>query len=156
MATLPFRNTGDDIFVGTNFTDELFGGKGNDILIGDDGNDYLSGGKGKDIVVGGAGDDVLSGGKGQDKLIGGSGADTFVFAGRSGKDAVLDFDVSTDVLLIQTDNKITSIEDVVARASENNRGDVVINLGHRDKIILKGLTLDAFKESPEGHIVVTS
>ena len=152
--SLQGRVDGDDILIGTNFADELFGQKGKDILSGEDGNDYLSGGKGRDILFGGDGDDILAGGKGNDTLIGGDDIDTFVFAGKSGKDTVLDYDVDTDALHIQADNKITSVEDVIARASENKKGDVVISLGSGDKIVLKGVTLDDFKADPHGHIEV--
>lgn len=154
MATIERPLQGDDILIGSNFADELFGRKGDDILIGVDGNDHLAGGSGKDLLYGGDGDDALHGGRGKDKLLGGDGADTFVFTGRSGKDAILDFDLDSDILQIEATDKITSVDDVVARASENKKGDVVINLGGGDKIVLKGVTLDEFKDDAEGHIVV--
>ena len=143
---------GGDVLVGTDFAEALFGKKGNDVLIGNDGNDNLAGHKGKDILIGGDGDDILAGGKGKDTLVGGDGADTFVFAGKSGKDTIVDFNVDTDVLQIKSTSKITSVEDVIGRASENKHGDTVINLGGGDKVVLKGVSLSDFSEDPDSHI----
>jgi len=59
--------TGFEVFIGTQFADNvtgsdaadtLFGGLGNDTLIGGLGNDVIDGGEGADSMVGGAGDDT--------------------------------------------------------------------------------------------------
>ncbi|WP_180896918.1 calcium-binding protein [Caulobacter flavus] len=98
---------GDDIFVGSQYGDQLYGrggwdwldgqagddyiegGDGNDTLIGRDGNDslfggagddFLAGGDGGDTVHGGAGNDVLADGQGGEVLQGGDGDDTFLIA----------------------------------------------------------------------------
>lgn len=60
------------------------------IIRGGFGNDTMSGGAGNDIISSGAGDDVLSGGPGNDRFVFGA-VDT-------GKDVILDFNASQDVL----------------------------------------------------------
>ena len=78
----------DDLIRGWGGNDTIFGLAGNDCLKGDDGNDHIWGGNGddgmdivnghagNDTVWGGDGDDTLLGEKGTDRLIGDSGDDT--------------------------------------------------------------------------------
>lgn len=49
---------GDDLLIGSNFADALFGGAGNDILEGRGGNDAMYGGAGNDIYIVNVGDGV--------------------------------------------------------------------------------------------------
>jgi Ca2+-binding RTX toxin-like protein len=83
----------DDLLIGEDGTDTLYGGEGDDILIGGsgndtlyggDGNDALDGGSGKDTLYGGDSSDLLSGGDGDDRSFGGGGDD--VFTGDDGSD----------------------------------------------------------------------
>jgi Ca2+-binding RTX toxin-like protein len=116
---------GDDVVVGKEDFDALYGGAGNDYLYGrggDDilhgnlGDDYIDGGSGNDIINGDAGDDTIIasagedsiyGGMGDDSLTGGSGADIFVIDDK-GNDIVTDFNaadgdyLSIDATLIET------------------------------------------------------
>ncbi|MEJ2407664.1 MAG: calcium-binding protein [Candidatus Thiodiazotropha sp.] len=89
---------GNDVLVGADKVDELWGGSGDDVLVGKGdndrlygyvGNDQLYGGDGVDQLNGGAGDDKLTGGTGADRLEGGEGDDTYV-AGDG--DTILDTD----------------------------------------------------------------
>ena len=78
----------DDLIRGWGGNDTIFGLAGNDCLKGDDGNDHIWGGNGddgmdivnghagNDTAWGGDGDDTLLGEKGTDRLIGDSGDDT--------------------------------------------------------------------------------
>ena len=82
---------GNDLIVGSERDDQLFGGKGCDEISADEGNDLVDGGQdndsdftcggglfggpGDDHVKGGPGDDDLSGGTGNDDLEGGPGDD---------------------------------------------------------------------------------
>jgi len=66
---------GNDLIIGTSFTDSLVGAAGNDVLIGGDGVDTLDGGTGNDVIAGGAGGDSIVGGAGNDTLLFGT-ADT--------------------------------------------------------------------------------
>lgn len=74
-------DTTGSTLVGSNQSDDLFGGLGDDTIEGGDGDDGLFGGLGSDVVLGGAGDDYMvlassvsgdldnhSGGDGQDIL----------------------------------------------------------------------------------------
>ncbi len=62
----------------------------NNILVGSDLPDDLFGGTGTDVLVGGAGDDTLDGG---------TGADTFVFASDEGVDTIVDPDDSDSIIV---------------------------------------------------------
>jgi Ca2+-binding RTX toxin-like protein len=75
-------------------------GAGRDVFRGGKGNDVASGGGGRDKIFGQKGDDVLNGGRGNDRLSGGAGEDAFEFARRDGKDTILDFDASEDIVRI--------------------------------------------------------
>ena len=96
---------GDDVFVGGDGADEVFGGGGNDdirggrgddILHGGDGNDRLRGQGGRDTLYGGDGVDRLQGGGGADTLDGGEGADRL--EGGGGRDTLL-FDPGLSVVI---------------------------------------------------------
>jgi Ca2+-binding RTX toxin-like protein len=59
--------------IGTDVSDDLFGGQGNDTLNGSAGDDRLFGEQGNDNLIGGYGSDYLDGGYGSDVLAGGAG-----------------------------------------------------------------------------------
>lgn len=80
-------NNGNNLIVGTNFADQLFGLNGNDVLNGLGGNDQILGGNGHDRIIGGQGDDRLFGGNGHDSLRGGQGNDRLL--GENGQDSLL-------------------------------------------------------------------
>jgi Ca2+-binding RTX toxin-like protein len=144
---------GGDLLVGGGGGDTMSGDSGNDFLVGGDGGDWLDGGSGNDALHGGDGDDAIVGGKGNDEMSGGAGNDTFVFSGKSGKDTILDFDVDTDVLQIAKSKFIKNVKDVVKNAKQQG-DDLVINLGHGNKIILKDVSKAEFKNDPSSHIDV--
>ena len=142
MATI--GGGGDGVLNGSDIKDKIFGGAGDDVIRGFGGNDKLSGDAGKDRLVGGEGDDKLTG----DGKDGGSFADTFVFGKDSGKDIITDFEVGKDMLEIAKGlNGIKSPEDVFDHAKQKGH-DVVIDLGHGNKITLKNVDLDDLKKSP--------
>ncbi len=61
-AAAPQTGTpGNDVIVGDNGDNTIFGGAGNDVLIGKGGDDVIYGGDGDDAISGGKGDDVLFG-----------------------------------------------------------------------------------------------
>jgi len=66
---------GDDLLIGTIWSDDISGGQGDDNIDGRVGDDVISGGDGDDHILGGDGDDSLFGGAGNDILIGGAGKD---------------------------------------------------------------------------------
>lgn len=57
---------GDDLLIGGDDNDSLYGGSGDDILYGDRDHDVLDGGNGNDILYGGTDTDRMSGGDGND------------------------------------------------------------------------------------------
>lgn len=86
---------GDDLFVGTQRGDDVFGGAGHDTLFGLDGSDTLTGGAGDDDLLGGNGWDVLRGDAGADQINGDGGHDTIYggadddhLSGDAGNDAL--------------------------------------------------------------------
>ncbi len=79
---------GDDVILGSNLSDDIWGLDGDDRLVGRDGPDTLHGGDGNDKLVasggrdqlfGEGGADILLGGAGNDLLFGGGGRDAFRF-----------------------------------------------------------------------------
>jgi Ca2+-binding RTX toxin-like protein len=133
MATKMGTNKGETL-TGTKFADKLWGKGGNDKLLGQ------------------GGDDKLDGGKGNDTLTGGTGKDTFVFSKGDGKDVITDFNVKQDILSIaKGTNGIKTVKDVLKNADQKGK-DVIIDLGHGNKITLKDVKLADFKKNPGDHI----
>lgn len=108
---------GNDQLVGGSGDDELWGQSGDDVLSGNNGNDHLMGGSGADWLNGGQGQDTLEGGVGDDLLnltngdtgTGNSGNDRFLYfepaMTTEGVAKITDFDVKTDTLEIQYQNR---------------------------------------------------
>ncbi len=89
------RNPPDNVMVGGDSDNALFGTPENDLVIGVadsnrisgfSGNDLLIGGPGNDIIQGGSGNNLILGGAGDDVLIGGSGCD--IICGEQGDDRI--------------------------------------------------------------------
>jgi Ca2+-binding RTX toxin-like protein len=151
MATIS-GTTDYDVLEVTATDHGLAGGGGNDLLLGASSDDGLNGGVGNDWLFGDAGNDNLTGGKGNDILTGGDGNDVFVFSGRSGKDVITDFDVNSDVLQIAKSKFIKNVKDVIKHSKQLKNGDLEINLGHGNKIVLKNVDKADFKHDPNSHI----
>ena len=75
---------GDDIIRGGSRNDRLYGHEGDDTLEGETGDDVLWGGPGNDLLSGGDHNDLLYGDDGQDVLDGGQGEDTAAYSGAKG------------------------------------------------------------------------
>jgi Ca2+-binding RTX toxin-like protein len=67
---------GDDLRIGTNQADRIYGLGGKDTIIGRGGPDDCYGGSGMDVVRCGSGNDRIDGGFGEDELFGRAGDDT--------------------------------------------------------------------------------
>jgi Ca2+-binding RTX toxin-like protein len=125
---------------------ELIGNRSHNWITGNHGNNHILGEAGNDRLVGNAGDDLLVGGTGNDVLEGGSGRDVFSFRPGDGIDVIKDFDVGTDLLLLEVIADVT-----VINATESASG-VLIHFGAPgDLIVLNGLT----RESVEMRSVFT-
>jgi Ca2+-binding RTX toxin-like protein len=66
----------NDLILGSNISDEIYGRDGNDCILGGGGDDVIDGDSGNDILIGGSGDDDLKGGGGTDYCYGNSGSDS--------------------------------------------------------------------------------
>ncbi|TAN48319.1 MAG: hypothetical protein EPN21_15225 [Methylococcaceae bacterium] len=108
-----------DTLYGGNLQDDLSGGIGNDWLYGENdedflygqaGNDTLMGGEGSDYLQGDAGNDVLNGGVDDltvDTLVGGAGNDTY-YVGYTAVDVVNDQGLVSDVDTVITPYQLAS------------------------------------------------
>lgn len=153
--------SGNDTLEGGKHNDKLFGGGGRDILrgdagndrlVGNNGNDKLFGGGGRDNLIGGNGNDVLNGGGGRDRLVGGSGddtarggngADTFVFSDGHDGFTIRDFSFSDNDRLELDDslwNGSLTARQVVNTYGTVVNGDMVLDFGGGDVIVLEGIT----------------
>ena len=88
--------SGDDVICGLGGDDQLQGGFHDDVLCGGEGDDRLYGEDHADVLCGGRGDDLLDGGKQVDVLCGDQGED--LLYGDKGNDS-LDGGVGTDLLV---------------------------------------------------------
>lgn len=138
---------GDDVIDGGAGRDLLFGGRGNDdvnggggrdFIVGGAGNDNLSGDAGRDFILGGGGNDAISGGAGRDYLNGGGGDDVFVFGVGSDVDVIKDFDQRGDDRIALSFEGIETFEDVLGVARDLRDGQVQLNFGDGDRLVLIG------------------
>ncbi|MEP9390257.1 FG-GAP-like repeat-containing protein [Mesorhizobium sp. KR9-304] len=81
-----------------------------DTLSGDGDYNQLFGLDGDDTLFGDAGDDQLFGGDGSDDLTGGFGSDEFIlYAGESGVDDILDFEIGNDLISLYGYDESTTV-----------------------------------------------
>lgn len=82
---------------------------------------------------------------GEDEFAGNQGTDIFVFIENHGTDTVTNFDVSEDILILnETSNNFTSVDDVLAAATQTDAG-VVINTGGGE-VVLAGLNISNLQD----------
>jgi Ca2+-binding RTX toxin-like protein len=105
-------------------------------------NDMLIGGSGGDVLNGAGGDDIMIGAGGNDVLTGGSGNDVFLFTRGSGADRITDFTAGagTSDAIKLVGMGFSSFAEVKAAALQVG-GDVHINLGGGDSLVLSGVLL---------------
>ncbi len=139
-----YAHSGNDIAVGSESADRIYGGIGDDVLAGEGGSDRLyggagddtvSGGEGHDTIYGGTGNDTISAGVGRNTIYGDEGEDTVVVNGLSTEFAIRgqwssfsvqsksfeyggDFDMLHDVEQVQFDDVTISIGDLMGHAVE--------------------------------------
>ena len=152
-ATGVASGSGIDLVKGGDGHDRIYGAGGGDELLGENGNDLIYGGSGNDRLVGGSGLDVLVVGLGRDTLFGGLESDTFVIQRDRSNDVIRDFTaggVDHDFLDLSAFAGIRDFRDLVRNHAENERGDVVLDLGGSTELVLadtklKQLIDDDFK-----------
>lgn len=126
-----------------NINSVILGSNADDFLFGTDANDQIDGGLGNDVINGRDGNDVIHGGKGKDTLTGGNGSDVYTFARGDGSDVIDNFESEA----LEVDGKVfhagkdsirfqdVNSSDIVGIEARN--GDLIINYGADDQIILK-------------------
>jgi hypothetical protein len=77
-----------ELGIGNNGDNKIYGNAVANDLQGLDGNDFLFGDAGDDTLYGGNGNDILNGGPGRDDLWGGDGNDLFRFVAADGRNSV--------------------------------------------------------------------
>ena len=137
---------GDDVIFGLGGHDRIWGGEGNDIVSGGDGHDHIWGGEGSDILAGDEGHDRISGGAGDDQLFGGEGHDRL--RGGDGAD-VLVGDGGNDRLSGGAGNDILAGGEGHDRTYGGRGNDTLIDSGGNDR--LYGGHGDDFIFVGEGH-----
>jgi Ca2+-binding RTX toxin-like protein len=103
------------------------GGAGNDLLIGNETRNHL---------WGRAGDDTLISSSGNDKMMGGAGADTFVFARGDGHDIINDF-TGEDFINLVNLAEVTSFSSFKSHAVDTDDG-VLLTVG-ADTLLIRGV-----------------
>ena len=140
------RATGNvSITLAANFENLTLIGKSDTQATGNGVDNVLTGNAGNNVIDGAAGEDTIRGGKGLDQLIGGADVDTFIFRKGDGKDVIGDFDIGVathDFLDLSGIKGITNFDDLIDNHAKDIDGDVVINAGKGDRIVLEGLTVD--------------
>lgn len=130
---------GDDLVRGGNGNDRLQGGSGLDVLEGGGGNDRLTDASGASLLNGGAGKDVLegscdasfyAGGRGNDKLRLAGDGDVVAFNRGDGRDVVA-FDGARDATLSLGGG--IRYQDLALRKSGS---DLVVEVGSGERIVL--------------------
>jgi Ca2+-binding RTX toxin-like protein len=94
-------NDADNSLYGLAGNDSLEGGKGDDVLIAGDGDDLVFAGAGSDRALGGAGNDMIDGGDGDDTILGEGGADNIT--GGLGRDVINAGDGNDRILALNND-----------------------------------------------------
>jgi len=117
-----FGLAGKDKIYGLGGNDNLDGGTGDDMIKGGDGNDNITGGNGNDRLYGesgadrikaGSGNDTIDGGKGSDKLYGDSGNDV-IYARDKTRDSVYGGSGKDQARIDRGKDKVFQIESFIA------------------------------------------
>lgn len=111
-------------------------GKGDIDATGNRGGNMLAGNKGDNHISGLNGDDLLAGWYGDDVLRGGGGKDIFHFSHGGDTDRVKDFEDGVD--WIRSDY-VTTVSDFGGLKIKSVNGDLVVDFGHGDRMILGGI-----------------
>ncbi|MGD9670829.1 MAG: beta strand repeat-containing protein [Hyphomicrobiaceae bacterium] len=131
---------GADVVYGGSGDDAIDGGQGNDALFGGSGNDVLFGGDGNDLILGGSGDDTIDAGAGNNIVTGGTGDDRFIFESGSGQLLITDFHAgpgSSDLIVLRN-FEVSTLSGLLALAHDIG-GSTVIDFNNGDRLILAGV-----------------
>ena len=130
-ANMLFGLDGNDTLQGNAAGDILQGGDGNDILRDNGGNNLLDGGSGNDSLTGNAGNELFAGGRGSDTIRTGDGADIIVFNRGDGRDTVYGGIGTDNTLSLGGNIRYKDIE--LSKVDE----DLVLEMDDGDQITFK-------------------
>ena len=136
-----------DRLCGNDAADRLHGNDGADLVYGNVGDDGLWGEDGSDTLYGGQGADTLSGGAGDDQLFGNLGSDVFRFGDGDGADAIHDFALGEDVIMIAANangSGVASAADLLARLTDDGFGNALLDLSAGNSVTLIGISAGQF------------
>lgn len=126
---------GDDLVLGNEANNRIYGKAGWDILLGLGGHD---------LIAGSSGNDLLFGGTGNDRLHGGGGKDFFNFGPEDGnyRDVILDFTPHTDRIDLTAFPALTSVSQLPYVWSDQTHTSTMIVLREfgGGQIVLEGYT----------------
>ncbi|WP_280513962.1 calcium-binding protein [Ruminiclostridium herbifermentans] len=112
--------TGSDFINGTVYNDIIIGSNNIDDVYGYAGNDIISTFDGQDTIYADDGDDILDGGAGGDNLFGLEGNDTYIFKKGYGKDFIYESDASGNSFdIIELGDGITIDNIKIERVNDN-------------------------------------
>jgi Ca2+-binding RTX toxin-like protein len=117
----------------------------NDVLLGTDSANSIFGGLGNDSLYGMGGNDTLTGGLGNDYLDGGVGSDVYLFQRGDGQDTLADtaYDTSTDQLVF-SGTGLTAANILVTRVASSYDLKISFKGNITDSIILKDQVYSSF------------
>ncbi|MEA5523029.1 calcium-binding protein [Limnoraphis robusta] len=107
-------NQGEDVIYGSGGQDSLFGGQDRDFINGNQGDDVVFGNIDNDLLNGNEGDDLMFGGQGNDIIYAQSGNDTL--SGDRGRDVLLGPDslvpdMSNRLYILETESNAQNVDD---------------------------------------------
>ncbi|MDO6589092.1 MULTISPECIES: cellulose binding domain-containing protein [Rhodobacterales] len=110
---------------------DIDAGGGDDLVLGSSGNDTIDAGSGNDQISGWAGDDVITTGTGQDVI--------FLVEADEGHDTVTDFDVTMDLLYLNTQGDLGYDPfDAMVQTADG----VLLTQSNTASVLLSGVSLD--------------
>lgn len=91
-------------------------------------------------------DDSMVSGTGNEVMIGCAGSDTYSFADGNGQDAILDFEVGIDKVILSSVTTVNSFADVQSASTESN-GFLTIDFSNSNQLKLDGIVLSNLSDS---------
>jgi Ca2+-binding RTX toxin-like protein len=131
------------VILADNFENVVLVGSNDTQATGNSAHNRMTGNAGNNFIEGAGGEDTIRGGRGRDELIGGGDADTFIFRKGDHKDLIGDFDTGSghDFLDLSNIKGIADFDDLRDDHARNVDGDVVINAGNGDRVVLEGVSV---------------
>ncbi|MCF2905526.1 hypothetical protein L0666_11055 [Octadecabacter sp. CECT 8868] len=133
-----YGRSGEDVLIGGDGADRVFGEALADTLYGGGGDDFLSAAGGSDVLFGSTGDDVMDGGIGRD---------TFVFETGDGSDRIMSWESGRDFIDFSNHASYNSFDDVQAVMTQVGANVRIQIDPETDKILLLDVALESMDAS---------